>query len=118
MSSNFGVARVSDPVFCENDYHGQPFPNPVLGKIIEGSLDTLCNDRQVARLGDSGTHKQCPGPNTFLIAGGATKTYVNDIPIARETDPTLHCGGFIFPGTSIGSITNGLGSPNTFCERS
>lgn len=118
--SNFAVARVSDPVFCEACVHGlAPFfvVTKVLGRIQEGSIDVLCNDRQVARMGDSGMHKQCAGPNTFMIAGGAARTFVNNRPKARETDPTIHCGSITNPGTSGGTITDGLGSPNTFCEK-
>jgi uncharacterized Zn-binding protein involved in type VI secretion len=118
--SNFGIARVTDPVFCDADVHGIGWSKialPVLGRITQGSLDTLCNDRQVARLGDAGTHAACPGPQSFLIIGGAAKTFVNDRPMARETDETMHCGGFIEnPGTSIGAIQDGMGSPNSFTE--
>lgn len=118
--SNFGVARVSDPVFCEACVHGfWPYYviTKVIGRIQEGSLNVLCNDRQVARMGDSGMHQMCAGPNTFTISGGAKKTFVNNRPKARETDATIHCGALTNPGTSVGSITDGLGSPNTFCEK-
>jgi uncharacterized Zn-binding protein involved in type VI secretion len=118
--SNFGVARVCDPVFAEACVHGSPpflIVTKVVGKIQEGSPNVLCNDRQVARMGDSGMHRQCPGPNTFMITGGAKKTFVNNRPKARETDSTLHCGSITNPGTSGGTITDGLGSPNTFCEK-
>lgn len=118
--SLFGAARVSDPVFCEGDVHGiAPFLIilPVLGRITEGSFDTIINDRPAARVGDAGMHKACPGPNTFLLVGGASRTFINDRPAVRETDPSMHCGGLgENPGSSVGSVMDGLGSPNTLIE--
>ena len=100
------LARLGDPVLCPACAHGcSACPHPVSGTITACSSDTLGNFMGVARLGDTGVHGGCCGPNTFEVATGSSGVFDNHLPVARVGDMTRHCGG-------VGTITSG--SSNIF----
>jgi uncharacterized Zn-binding protein involved in type VI secretion len=87
-------ARVGDVAFCTADAHGCPAcPHVVKGPIINGSTDVMLSGLPAARVGDSGIHGTCCGPNTFTIAEGDSEVLINGKPAARRGDMTKHCGG-------------------------
>jgi uncharacterized Zn-binding protein involved in type VI secretion len=47
----------------------------------------------VLRLGDTGMHAACCGPNQWKAAKGSGTVFVNDKPVHRLGDTTAHCGG-------------------------
>jgi uncharacterized Zn-binding protein involved in type VI secretion len=97
-----GAARVNDPVEAKADVHGGACcPHQVKGFITTGSKDVFINGQPAARVGDTGMHTACCGPNIFVIAKGSETVFINDKKAARARDPTLHCGG------SSGEITQG-----------
>ncbi|MBK9368589.1 MAG: PAAR domain-containing protein, partial [Deltaproteobacteria bacterium] len=55
--------------------------------------NVLINGKAVLRIGDPGSHKVCCGSNSWIIAEGSSSVSVNDLPVARLGDSTLHCGG-------------------------
>jgi len=88
------AARLGDKAQVDQDAHGCPAcPHPGVGPIVAASTDVLVNDRGAARLDDIGIHAACCGTNTFKIAKGSDKVYVNGKPFARMNDKTQHCGG-------------------------
>lgn len=93
-----GTARFGDPVSCPICVHGWT-SFPALGNFTAGSLTVYTNDRPTVRLGDGGVHVACMGPNTFVSTTGDPLTLVNDCPIVRGGDATLHCG--INPGVVL-----------------
>lgn len=102
------LARKGDPVNCPADLHGW-LSLPVVGVFTEGSSNVFCNNLPAVRLGDGGTHAQCPGPNNFKATSGAAKTLINDKPAVRDGDSTAHCGN----PASRGQVMFGMTSPNT-----
>ena len=94
-------ARVGDIADCPADIHGCPAcPHHVKGPILTGSPEVLIDGRPAARVGDTGTHATCCGPNRFEIAEGDASVLINGKPAARIGDKTKHCGG-------MGTITQG-----------
>ena len=87
-------AGVNDKAYCPSDAHGCPAcPHPVSGPITTGSPDVLLNGLPAARVGDTGVHASCCGPNTFKIVEGDPEVLINGKPAARFGDKTQHCGG-------------------------
>ncbi|MFH2065239.1 MAG: PAAR domain-containing protein [Pseudomonadota bacterium] len=79
---------------CPNDAHGCPAcPHPVRGPIQSGSPYVLIEGKPAARVGDSGIHAACCGPNTFMITTGDPNVLIDGKPAARLGDQTKHCGG-------------------------
>ena len=107
-----GIARQFDLVHSDADVHGVTFPIvvPVDGWFTAGSPNVYANSRPVVRVGDSGIHVACCGPNAFIAASGSPNVFANSLPVVRERDATLHCG------LSPGSVNAGLVSPNIFAD--
>ena len=87
-------ATVGDKALCPADSHGCPgCAHTVIGPIKAGSTRVKINGRGVARVGDTGVHAACCGPNTFKIVSGDSNLLVDGRPAARLGDKTQHCGG-------------------------
>ena len=102
------AARVTDNSVgiphCHSVHPWSPVPHPLMGPIIAGSTDVIIEGKPSARLGDSGVHGSAfclCGPNTYVTASASGTVKVNDIPVCRLGDSTLHCA------TSSGSIVVG-----------
>ncbi|MBI4711341.1 MAG: PAAR domain-containing protein [Candidatus Omnitrophica bacterium] len=71
-------------------------PHPVIGPVQTGSLLVSIDGKPAARVGDTGVHMSCCGPNTFTIITGDPEVLIDGRPAAK-TDPvqgqTKHCGG-------------------------
>lgn len=101
------AARLNDKGKCMADAHGCPAcPHSVQGPIIAASGDVFINKKPAARVGDTGVHAVCCGPNTFEIKMGSSTVFINGKKAARKGDMTKHCGG-------IGSIDTGSDNVNT-----
>ncbi len=94
-------AAVGDFACCPADAHGCPAcPHNVKGPIISGSPHVLVRGKPAARVGDTGTHSHCCGPNTFKIVSGDPQVLIDGKPAARKGDKTQHCGGMGFIGSA------------------
>lgn len=89
-----GAARVGDKSQCPADSHGCPgCAHSVVGPAVSGSPDVLINGKPAVRVGDSGIHAACCGPNTWTASQGSPDVFVNGKPIHRLGDVDQHCGG-------------------------
>lgn len=97
-------ARVTDKSLNPADVHGCPAcPHPAQGPALKGSPNVLVNGLPALRIGDSGIHVACCGPNTWNAVSGSGTVFINNIPSHRLGDSDLHCGGM---GTMIGGSSN------------
>jgi len=86
--------RVSDASQVPADAHGCPAcPHPGVGPAIAGSPDCIVNKLPALRVGDTGMHAVCCGPNTWTAAQGSTTVFINGKAAHRQGDPDTHCGG-------------------------
>ena len=53
----------------------------------------LVNKRPALRVGDSGIHAACCGPNTWSAQGGSGTVKINGKGAHRMGDADKHCGG-------------------------
>jgi uncharacterized Zn-binding protein involved in type VI secretion len=67
---------------------------------VTGSPDVYVNNRPAVRVGDTGVHAACCGPNTWTAAAGSSTVFVNNKPVHRMGDQDTHCGG-------TGTLTQG-----------
>jgi len=89
-----GAARIGDKSQCPADVHGCPIcPHPVIGPAIIGSPDVLINGLPAVRVGDTGIHAVCCGPNTWKAVMGAPTVMINGKQAHRLNDMDQHCGG-------------------------
>jgi hypothetical protein len=51
------------------------------------------NNRPALRVGDSGVHAACCGPNRWTAQAGSATVFINGKPAFRMNDAALHCGG-------------------------
>lgn len=87
-------ARVSDMAQCPADAHGCPAcPHPTIGPATMGSPDVITNGLRTLRLGDTGVHAACCGPNKWTAIAGSGTVFVNSKPAVRQNDTVQHCGG-------------------------
>lgn len=94
-----GLGRLGDKSHAPVDMHGcKPCPHSVTGPAVSGSADVLVNNKPALRLGDSGVHSTCCGPNTWKSVAGSATVLINGKPAHRLGDATQHCGG---PGKLI-----------------
>jgi uncharacterized Zn-binding protein involved in type VI secretion len=92
--STQGYATIGSIAFCPADAHGCPAcPHPTRGPVIVGSPNVLINGKPAARMGDTGIHAACCGPNVFTIAEGDPLVLINGKPAAKSGSKTIHCGG-------------------------
>jgi uncharacterized Zn-binding protein involved in type VI secretion len=74
--------------------HGCPgCPHPAVGPAILGSPTVMVNKRPAIRLGDTGIHAACCGPNMWHPTKGSATVFINNKPAIRLGDMTTHCGG-------------------------
>jgi uncharacterized Zn-binding protein involved in type VI secretion len=89
-----GHAALGDLASCDADAHGCPAcPHKTVGPITTGSPNVFINGRPAARVGDTGVHAACCGPNTFTIVGSTSEVIINGRRAVRRGDATRHCGG-------------------------
>lgn len=89
-----GQGRLGDKSQVPADAHGCPAcPHPAIGPAIAGSPDVLVNKRPALRVGDSGIHAACCGPNTWSAQGGSGTVKINGKGAHRMGDADKHCGG-------------------------
>ena len=90
-----GFAHVGSRAFCPSDSHGCPgCPHlDVVGSVQTGSALVTVAGTPAARVGDSGTHANCCGANTFTITSGDSSVLIDGRPAARIGSETAHCGG-------------------------
>lgn len=92
-----GASRINDMSFCPADVHGCPScPHQVSGPALNGSADVLINGLGALRVGDSGLHVGCCGPNTWKAVAGSKTVFINGRPAHRIGDGDAHCGGVGF----------------------
>lgn len=72
---------------------------------MTGSPNVLVDGQPALRLGDSGIHAICCGPNTWTAIQGSATVLINGEPAHRRDDMDKHCGG-------IGRLVEG--SPDVF----
>jgi uncharacterized Zn-binding protein involved in type VI secretion len=65
----------------------------VVGPAISGSPNVNTNNRPSLRVGDSGVHAACCGPNTWQTVQGSGTVFINSKPAHRLGDSVQHCGG-------------------------
>jgi uncharacterized Zn-binding protein involved in type VI secretion len=89
-----GFASIGDKAKCPADAHGCPAcPHTTIGPITTGSPNVFVNGKPAARVGDTGVHAACCGPNKFTIVGGTSDVLINGRRAAKKGDATQHCGG-------------------------
>jgi uncharacterized Zn-binding protein involved in type VI secretion len=89
-----GYAKAGDLAECLADAHGCPAcPHRTVGPISAGSPQVWIDGKPAARVGDTGVHAACCGPNSFRIAAGDSDVLIEGRPAARIGDATQHCGG-------------------------
>lgn len=97
-------ARVGDASMVPADAHGCPAcPHSATGPAILGSPNVLTNGLPSVRVGDSGVHAACCGPNKWNAKTGSNSVLINGRRAHRLKDLVIHCGGM---GNTI------EGSPN------
>jgi len=109
ITKSFSVVAVSPADYacvggtarCLSDAHACPAcPHDVKGPIQTGSSLVMIGGKAAVRVGDTGVHAACCGPNTFEIAGGDSEVMIDGKPAAKVGSQTKHCGGM---GTIISS---------------
>lgn len=89
-----GAARIGDNSRCDADVHGCPAcAHSVVGPAVTGSPDVRINGRPAVRVGDTGIHAACCGPNTWTATVGSATVLINGKPAHRKDDIDQHCGG-------------------------
>lgn len=89
-----GQARLGDKSQVPADGHGCPgCPHPGVGPSVCGSPDVNVNSRPAVRVGDTGVHAACCGPNTWTATAGSGTVFINGKAAHRMGDADAHCGG-------------------------
>lgn len=93
------------------DAHGCPAcPHSAVGPAIAGSPNVLTNGLPSVRVGDSGVHAACCGPNKWNAKTGSRSVLINGRSAHRLADLVRHCGGI--GQTSAGSPNVIVGDTN------
>jgi len=85
------------------DAHGCPAcPHPCKGPAVTASGNVWVQGQQALRLGDTGVHSTCCGPNTWEVVEASAQVFVNGQRLVRVGDRTRHCGamGKLITGAS------------------
>jgi hypothetical protein len=101
-----GAARLGDKAKAKLDAHGGvccSHPN-VQGPGITCSANVHINGSGALTISSVGIHAACCGPNTWIMTGASGGVFVNNAPLVRKGDPTLHCG--VSPGEIIDASAN------------
>ena len=104
------ACRMNDIYMNPADAHGcLACPHGVKGPAVTGSSDTNVEGQALLRASgtDGGVHAACCGPNTWATMQGSGTVYVNDIPVVRLGDTTVHCGGVGAMISSCGTVNVG-----------
>lgn len=100
------LSRLGDRSFVPADIHiCGDCPHSCIGPAITGSADVLVNGRPALRVGDSGVHATCCGPNTWIAVEGSASVLINNRRAHRLDDLDQHCGG---PGRMVEGSENVL----------
>ncbi len=100
------AGRVGDKSHVPADSHGcKACPHSAEGPATAGSSNVFINNKAALRVGDTGKHASCCGPNSWTAAAGAPAVFFNGIAVHRKGDAVSHCGG---KGKLVG------GSPDVF----
>ena len=112
VTGTAGYAGVGDLSKSPADAHGCPAcPHPAVGPITAGSATVMIPGFgggdlvPAARVGDSGVHAACCGPNKMMaILDGDSSVLIDGKHAARMGSTTQHCGGLgkIITGSSGG----------------
>lgn len=103
-------ARIGDASQVPADAHGCPgCPHTALGPAISGSSNVRTNGLPSVRVGDSGIHAACCGPNVWNAKTGSRSVLINGRPAHRLNDLVTHCGGM---GRTIEGSSNVLVGDN------
>jgi uncharacterized Zn-binding protein involved in type VI secretion len=83
------------------DAHGCPgCPHPCKGPAITASANVFVQGKPALRVGDTGVHSACCGPNTWVVIEASSQVFVNGQQLVRIGDRTQHCG-------AMGKMTTG-----------
>ncbi|MBV8758068.1 MAG: hypothetical protein JO257_12350 [Deltaproteobacteria bacterium] len=94
-------ARLGDKSNVPVDAHGCPAcPHSCQGPAIVGSPNVMVNNKPAIRVGDTGIHMACCGPNMWTAQAGSSTVMVNSMQAHRQGDQDQHCGG-------MGTMTEG-----------
>ena len=86
--------RLGDKSQVPADAHGCPAcPHPCTGPAIIGSPNVFVNNMPALRVGDTGVHAACCGPNMWTAAMGSATVFINNMQAHRLNDMDTHCGG-------------------------
>ena len=81
------VCRLGDQANCPADVHGKNCcPHNVTGPAVTASPNVFINGKPALRVGDTGVHSACCGPNTWVCVEGSARVRVNGIPLVRLGD--------------------------------
>jgi len=88
------LSRLGDKSQVAADAHGCPgCPHPGIGPSIIGSPTVLVNGMPALRVGDTGIHTVCCGPNMWTAQKGSSTVLIDGKPAHRVGDMDQHCGG-------------------------
>jgi uncharacterized Zn-binding protein involved in type VI secretion len=90
------ACRQSDMSMNPADAHGcNGCPHCVSGPAMSGSGNVMIEGMPALRAQgvDMGVHAACCGPNSWVTMQGSATVYINDMPVVRLGDMTVHCGG-------------------------
>lgn len=88
------AARLGDRSHVPADrHHCKHCAHSAIGPAASGAPDVLINDRAAVRVGDTGVHASCCGPNTWEAVQGAPRVLINGRRAHRRGDVDRHCGG-------------------------
>ena len=92
MGAGKPAATVINPAMCQFDCHKHVFYAG--GPIKIGSKKCMVGNAFVVRMGDKDFHTfRCEGSNRFSAMNGSPTVLVDNKPVCRMGDLTLHCGG-------------------------
>jgi uncharacterized Zn-binding protein involved in type VI secretion len=96
------LGRLGDNSLAMADNHGCPAcPHQVLGPAIAGSPNVRVNGRAALRVGDTGVHTVCCGPNQWTAQLGSVNVFINGKGAHRQGDAVTHCWN------TLGHLTSG-----------
>jgi len=104
------ACRQTDISLNPADAHGcNGCPHTVSGPALTGSGDVSIEGLPALRAQgmDQGVHAACCGPNSWVTMQGSGTVYINDLPVVRLGDTTVHCGGVGAMMSSCGTVNVG-----------
>lgn len=116
-------SRFGDQSLVPSDAHGcTKCPHTAIGPAMTGSPDVWVNGLPALRVGDTGVHSACCGPNTWIATKGSPAVLINGMQAHRLLDEDQHCGGkgFMLEASMnvfVGECTEtGLGMAQQFTQ--